>query len=328
MSRRTRRVAVLMLVLALSAPACGSDGGSDGQVRIGLVTNNPNGMRNVTGFRQGLAEQGFSEGVNVTYLFAGEPLTDDALDAELERFATEAVDLVFTAGTPTGIAANRVLAGTDIPIVFGVIADPVSAGVLTDLDRPGGSITGVKLSQDQVRRLELFLEVLPANPRLLVPHNPEDNAASTAVAQIQSAVDGLGVDLVLQEATDDAAVTALIEGIDDQVDGIFLVNDSVVNARLADIVARAQDLRLPISGPSTAQLEGGALMVYGFIHERAGAHAARLAAQILDGADPGDIPVEDAESFLGLNLAAAAAIDLEVPDALVQQAEIVIPAGG
>lgn len=312
------------LLALVTASACG--GGSDGSgssFTVGLVTNNSNGLRNVRGFIEGMTDLGYVEGANITYRFAGEPRADSDLDVELESFVQAEVDLVFTAGTPTGVAAHRILAGTGTPIVFGVIADPVGAGVLEDLGHPGGSITGVKLGVDQERRLELLVEIAPSIRRILVPFNPDDTAAVSAIDQIAPVAGDLGVELVLAEARTDEAVTELLGNAPENVDAVFLVPDSTVNARLADILEWAVASSLPTSGPSTAQVEEGALMTYGFIHERAGAQAARIADQVLRGADPGDLPVEDTESFLGINLMTAEAIGLDISDAILQQAEII-----
>ncbi len=318
---------VLSAVVLLALVACGTGATrGDETFRIGLVTNNPNGLRNVRGFIDGMARLGYVEGENVTYLFSGEPQRGEDLERAIEDFVTSDVDLIFTAGTPTGIAAHRITAASGLPVVFGVIADPLAAGVMEDLNHPGGNMTGVKLGQHQDRRLELLLEVAPGTKRVFVPYNPGDAAAASAVAQIQGVAGRLGVGLVLAEARDDAEVVGLLSRIPDVVDAIFLVPDSTVNRRLPDILATAVALRLPTSGPSTAQVEEGALTTYGFVHEAAGAQAARIADQVLRGADPGDLPVEDTESFLAINLVAAEKIGLVVSDAVLQQAEIVIRA--
>jgi putative ABC transport system substrate-binding protein len=317
-----------VLVALVAVQACGAGSSQPGtDLTIGLVTNNPNGLRNVQGFVDGMAQLGYVEGDSVTYLYADEPRSGTDLDRELEGFVASGVDLVFTAGTPTGVAAYRIMGGTAIPIVFGVIADPVAAGVMEDLSHPGQNMTGVRLGTDQGRRLELLLEIAPTTDRILVPYNPADSAASSAVAQVSRFAGELGVELVLAEAPTDADVTELLESPPEGIDAIFLVPDSMVNARLADIVRLATSLGLPTSGPSTAQVEEGSLMTYGFVHERAGAQAARIADQVLRGTDPGDLPVEDAESFLAVNLATAKEIGLEVTDAFLQQAEIILRPG-
>ena len=315
----------LIIIVTLALAACGSTSNEDNRhFTIGLVTNNPNGLRNVQGFRDGMAELGYIEGEDVTYIFEGSPIKGDELDAFLERLVEAEVDLIFTAGTPTGVAAHRITKGTNIPVVFGVIADPIAAGVMEDLTRPDGNITGVMLSESQARRLELLIEIVPDAKRIFVPNNPEDTAASSAVAQINELAPDLGIEIVEGKTRNDSEVTELLNNIPKDIDAIFLVPDSVVNSRLTDVLAVACDRKLPVSGPSTAQVEEGALTTYGFIHHEVGAQAARIAHHILKGADPGEYPVETAESYLAINLQVADAIGLEIPDEILQQAEIII----
>lgn len=316
----------LIIIVTLALAACGSTSNEGNRhFTIGLVTNNPNGLRNVQGFRDGMAELGYIEGENVNYIFEGSPIKGDELDAFLGHLVEAEVDLIFTAGTPTGVAAYRITKGTNIPVVFGVIANPIAAGVMEDLTRPDGNMTGVMLSESQARRLELLPEIVPAGIKhVFVPYNPEDAAATSAVAEINEIAPDLGIEIVEGKARNDSEVTELLNNIPEDIDAIFLVPDSTVNSRLADVLAIAYDHKLPVSGPSTAQVEDGALMTYGFIHHEVGAQAARIAHHILKGADPGEYPVETAESYLAINLQVADAIGLEIPHEILQQAEIII----
>ena len=188
-------------------------------------------------------------------------------------------------------------------------------------------MTGVKLGVDQSRRLELLLEVAPDTERILIPFNPTDTAASTAVEQVMQLADDLGVELILGPVTTNGEVETLIETISPDLDAIFLVPDSLVNSHLALILAAASEYRLPTSGPSTAQVEEGALTSYGFVHHAAGVQAARIADRVLKGADPGTLPVEDTESFLAINLETADELGLEISDDILQQADVIIRPG-
>ena len=134
---------------------------------IGLVTNNRNGLRNIQGFQDKMTELDYIVGRNVKYMFEGFPVRGSNLDAVLNKFIKAKVDLIFTAGTPTGVAAHRITSGTNIPVIFGVIADPIAAGVMNDLIRPGGNITGVKLCDNQARRLQFLVELAPDIKRIL-----------------------------------------------------------------------------------------------------------------------------------------------------------------
>ncbi|MDH3447894.1 MAG: ABC transporter substrate-binding protein [Gammaproteobacteria bacterium] len=293
---------------------------------VGLVTNNPNGMKNVEGFREAMTRIGYAEGRNIEYRYSGEPTQGQALDDTLRRLVEERVDLIFTAGSPTGVAAHRITQGTDIPVVFGVIADPIRAGVMTDLDRPGGNLTGVMLSPSHSRRLELLLEINPKIRRVYIPFNPEDSAPASAFGYLETAAVQLGIEIVAGRAVDQDEVSALFGSMPDDIDAIFLLPDSTVNRRQQDFIDLAIARKIAVSGPSIVQVEKGALISYGIVHKEAGAQAASTADQILRGAHPGDLPVQTAEFYLGINLRTAQAIDLDVPYDILQRAHTIVRA--
>jgi putative tryptophan/tyrosine transport system substrate-binding protein len=319
----------LLLVLILFAGifqlgSCTKKSEDSQHFSIGLVTNNPNGLRNVQGFKDSMEGYGYIEGENVTYIYTGQPIKGDELNIVLESMVEKEVDLIFTAGTPTGVAAHRITRGTSIPVVFGVIADPIAAGVMEDLIMPGGNITGVKISQNQARRLELLLQIAPDIKCILVPYNPEDTAPGSAAAQIKELANELGIEIkeALVRTKDEAL--ELLSNIPEDIDAIFMLPDSTINPFLAELIAISINRKLPLSGPSIAQVEGGALTAYGIIHERAGAQAGHIADQILKGVSPGVLPVETAEFYLGINLQMADSIGLEITDNILKQAEIII----
>jgi putative ABC transport system substrate-binding protein len=316
---------IVCVCICLWVIACDSqDKATSKPFLIGLITNNPNGMRNVQGFKDGLKILGHTEGTDINYLFAGEPIANKNLTNALEKMVLDKVVLIFTAGTSTGIAAQKVTNGTDVPVVFGVIADPVGSGVIQDLTHPGGNMTGVKLSQNQDRRLELLLDIAPKAKNIFVPYNPTDLAAATSVSQIQEIADKLNVAIVEGRVSNSEEVAAMLDSIPEDIDAIFLVPDSTVNRHLQDIVRLSIQHRVPLSGPSTIQTEGGALTAYGIVHHQAGAQATKIAQRIINGELPGDIPIETAESFLSINLDIAKQIGFEISDDIVEQADYII----
>ena len=316
---------LLLFVAALGLVACVSarEEGRD-PITIGLITNSTNGLRNIQGFRDGMAELDYPESDAVSYLFQGKPVDGEMLDSALQAMLDEGVDLIFTAGTPTGIAAHRVTAGTDTPGVFGVIADPINAGVVADLTRPGRNMTGVMLAENQGKRLELLLEIAPDIRRIFVPYDPTDAASVAAMIQLRKVALALNLELVEGTASSDVEAVALLDNYPDAIDAIFLVPGTIVNARLQLINAIALRDSLPVSAPSTLQVEQGALMTYGFVHYEAGKQAAHIAAQVLNGTPAGEIPIEIAETYLVINLDTAAAIGLEVPYPILQQTQFLI----
>lgn len=326
---RTRLLPVLLCAVAVAVVLWQVFDRSDLGVasespKIGLISNNPNGLRNVVGFQDGLRALGFGEDDGVQFLFSGKPTPNDALEQTIAKMIEDGADLIFTAGTPTGKAAHRATQELDVPVIFGVIADPVSADVLTDLTRPGGNMTGVMLSQNQARRLQLLQTFLPGGKHILLPYNPDDDAPVSAAKQLDAPAAELGLTLVHAHARDDATVTELLTTIPEDIDAIFMLPDSTVNRRVGDLLRVATERGLPVSGPSTAQVEAGATMAYGIVHHEVGQQAAQIAARVLRGADPAEIPVETADYYLTVNMAAANRIGLALPETLLQQADVIV----
>lgn len=325
---RLGAVFVLPILLLFSSgcsdPPSQHSPGIEQKFRIGLITNNPNGLRNVRGFQEGLRSLGYVENENLSYRGGAEPVPKSELVAEIRAMVADKVDLIFTAGTPTGVAARQATAGTDIPVIFGVIADPVAAGVMDDVDRPGGNMTGVMLSSNQARRMELLHTFLPSVEKILVPYNPEDAAPLSALAQIEPVAQKLGLQLVHAQARDNESVTRMLDNFPTDIDAVFMLPDSTVNSRIRDLLTLSVARKLPVSGPSAAQVEAGALVSYGIIHHEVGLQAAKIADRVLRGANPGELPVETATFFLVLNQAAAERIGIKFDEAHLQQAERII----
>ena len=315
---------VVAAFLLMGLVGCNRESKENRQFKIGLITNNKNGLKNIQGFRDGLAKFGYVEGQNVTYLSEGKPLRGERLETGLRHLIEAGVDMIFTAGTPTGVAAYRLTKASRIPVVFGVIADPIAAGVITDLTQPGENITGIRLSPNQARRLELLLEIAPEIKRIYIPYDPNDAASSSALVQVRHLAPSLNIDIVEGRDRTNPEVDSLLAHLPSDIQAIFLVPGTTVNARLADILAIALQRRLPISAPSTIQVEQGALTAYGFIHYQVGIQAARIADQVLQGASPGVLPVETAEFFFAVNLKTAQSIGREISYEILQKADIII----
>lgn len=315
---------ILILTLIFFIVSCNATENSK-IFTVGLLTNSSNGLRNIEGFKEGMKIFGYVEGENITYIFSGEPTSEaDDLASALQAMIEANVDLIFTAGTPTGVAAYKATQGTNIPVVFGVIADPIISNVVDNLENPGGNITGVQLSQNQTRRLESLLRLIPQAKKILIPYDDSDGTSgSSAVAQLDVITSQLNIELVKVGVHNDEDVTNLFANFPDDVDAIFMVPDNMINPHFGELLAIANERKLPISGPSTAQVEEGALTTYGFIHTEVGAQAARIAHQILQGANPGKIPVETAEFFLAINLKNAEIIGVEIPQQLLEQTQTI-----
>ncbi len=291
---------------------------------IGVVNPSLNQEDTVKGFKEGMTDLGYVEGKNVTYIYNG-PVSADKLDAAAESLVKAKVDLILSITTSATKAAQRATAGTDIAVVFIPVTDPVGAGVVASLTRPGGNTTGVTPATQEGKRLEWLLQVAPKVKRIYIVYNPKDQSPLLALKTISATADKLGVELITRKvSTTDEAMLAF-KNTPQEADAVFLLPDSMVNARGADVYKIATELKLPTSGPNAATVNDGALTAYGVdLAVAARQQAARLANQILQGTQPADLPVETTQLFAAINLKTARAIGLDIPDDILRQANVLI----
>ena len=316
-------VAVAILVAPLAAGAQ-----ETGKVhRIGyLGSSSSTAHPFVKAFRQGLRELGWVEGQNIVidYRFADgrlDRLPD--LAAELIRLK---VDVIVAPATPAATAAKKAT-GT-IPIVMIGVGDPVGAGFIASLARPGGNVTGssygVGLAVNS-KQLELLKETVPKLRRLAILSNPTNPGHARWMSEFNEAGRSLGVQLQVVEARGptefDGAFAAMAK---ERVGALLVVADGTFmlhRTRLADLAARN---RLPSLGYREL-VEAGGLMSYGPSLGDLWRRAATFVDKILKGAAPADLPVEQPTKFeLVINLKTAKALGLTIPPSLLLRADQVI----
>ena len=152
------------------------------------------------GFKEGMAEKGFVEGENVTYIYNG-PLGADAavLEAEVQSFVDAKVDLVLALATPATVAAQKVTDGTGIPVVFTPISDPLGAGFVESINQPGGNMTGVRNGGFTPKNLEWLKTIVPSIEKIYAPYNPKDKSAIFAKGLLLETAAKLGIEVIMPE---------------------------------------------------------------------------------------------------------------------------------
>jgi putative ABC transport system substrate-binding protein len=309
-----------LVVVSVLLAACGN---SSKPYTVGVVNVVPVLDNTVQGFIAGMADLGYIEGENVTYIHT-EIINMDELDSVLQDIVKADVDLIMTTTTIAATAVQAATADTGIPVVFSTLADPIGVGLVKSLQQPGGNMTGLVIGPQEGRRLKWLLEMDTTIEHIYVPYNPDDPAPVSALQTLNDVAPQLGVELVTPKVRTVDDVIAAIENIPEGVDAVYLVADSLVSARGAEFVEATIELQLPLSGPSMADVENGLLTCYGPVQAYSGKQVARLADQILRGTEPSDLPVEIAEPYLGINLKTADAIGLQIPDDILLQADIII----
>jgi putative ABC transport system substrate-binding protein len=278
-------------------------------------------------FWQGLREHGWIEGKNITIEARWANGNRSRLAGLADEIVRQKVDVIYVTSTATARAALN--ATRTIPIVFTSVADPVRAGLVTNLARPTGNITGLStINVDlSAKRLELIKEAVPGAKRVGVLMNPDEPAVG-ALKETERAAAALGLELrVLQVRRPDDLDEAFARMVKDGVTAALGLPDPMYNSRSTQMrmAALAAKSRLPTMVAYRGAAEAGVLMSYGPDLTDLYRRGATYVDKILKGAKPADLPVEQPTKVeLVINLKAAKALGLTLPQSLLLRADEVI----
>src|SRR5262245_8711792 len=277
-------------------------------------------------FRQSLAEAGYVEGRNVAIEYRWAEGQYDRLPALAAELVRRHVAVIVAGDGPSALAAKA--ATTTIPIVFNTGIEPVQAGLVTSLARPGGNLTGINMIAGPLpaKQLGLLHELVPAAKTVAVLINPNNANAERDAATVREAGRAVGVQILVTRAvveTDFANVFAILAR---ERAGALLVNSDVFfTSRRDQLVAQAARQALPLMSAWREFPLAGGLISYGPSISAAYRQVGVYAAKILNGAKPADLPVVQPTTFeLVINLKTAKALGLDVPPTLLARADEVI----
>jgi putative ABC transport system substrate-binding protein len=282
--------------------------------------------RPIANFRRGLNDNGFTEGQSLTIEFRFADGRYDRLPALAAELAHRPVDLIFAAAPPATLAAKA--ATTSIPIVFVVGFDPVTAGLVASLSRPGGNATGITLFSNPLaqKRPEILLELAPKASVIAMLVNPVSPDTMPEISAVQEMTHQRGLQLQIVNASTlsdvAAAVAALVEK---RPHALLVASDPFYLTRPDEIVASVARLELPAIYPFREFAAAGGLLSYGTNRAISYLQAGAYASRILRGTKTVDLPVMQPTMFeMVINLKTAKALGLEISPVLLARADEVI----
>jgi len=319
----------VILTLGLTLAPLAVQGQQAGQSKVGLLFLGTAGIdwteRSGIALREELRELGWVEKQNIhfQYRFAGG--RRDRLDQLAGELVKDKVDVIVTMGTEATRAARR--ATSSIPIVMGGVGDPVRAGFIASLSRPGGNTTGVSLLNQELwpKRLELIKEVVPGARRVAVVSTPDPQHAES-LKLLLGAAPRFGLELrnvlVSGRGDLDRIFTEIGRG---RADAVLVQPSPDIDEMRSRIAQLAEKQRLPSMFALRQYAEAGGLMSYGADLYDMQRHVASYVDKILKGAKPADLPVEQPTKFeLVINLKTAKALGLTIPQTLLLRADQLI----
>jgi putative ABC transport system substrate-binding protein len=279
----------------------------------------------VAAFVQRLRELHWIEGRTVAIEIRWAEGRNERLAKTTAEFVRRKVDVIVTSATPPAIAAKD--ATSVIPIVFAAVGDPLGAGLVESLARPGGNATGLSLQQTDAasKRLELLRDLVPGLRRLAIMGNSGNPSAALDMREAEATARALSLEAITSEILRSEDIAPAFDALKGRVEALYVCNDPLVNTNRGRMNTLALAARLPAIFGFRELVQAGGLMSYGPNYSDLFRRAAELVDKILRGMKPSDIPVEQPTKFeLVVNLKTAKSLGLEVPPALLARADEVI----
>jgi putative tryptophan/tyrosine transport system substrate-binding protein len=277
-------------------------------------------------FRRALEDLGYIEGKNVRFEYRYAKGRNERFPELANELVGLNVDVILTWSTDAVLAAKQ--ATTTIPIVMGAVGDPLGIGIVTNLARPGGNVTGLssRAAELEGKRLQLLKEVVPGLSRVAILFNPTNRYMPLALQSAQRGAQTLDITLAIYEVYEtaglDAAFVTLTKG---RLDGLLVPGDPFLVSQRSRIAQFAIENKLPSVYTFRECIEAGGLIAYTPNFDDLFRRAATYVDKILKGAKPGELPIEQSTKFrLVINFKTARTLGIILPPALLGRADEVI----
>ncbi|HHP51343.1 MAG TPA: ABC transporter substrate-binding protein [Moorella mulderi] len=293
------------------------------KVHIGIVqiVEHPSLNTIRESFIAGLAELGYKEGENIIIDYQNAQGDQSNLKSICQRFVSKKYDLIVAIATPSAQAA--VGQTKEIPIVFAACTEPVGSGLVADLQKPGGNVTGTSDAISAAKIMELAERITPGFKTVGALYNASETNSLAVIKELKEYAQKRGWEVVEATVTNSSEVQQAAASLVGKADIIFSPTDNTVASAMPVVAQVAKKAKIPVYVGADSMVKDGGLATYGVNYEVLGKETAKIAAQILKGAKPGDIPVKVMSDLdIYVNLETARAIGVTIPEDILEQAKV------
>ncbi|MEK7162502.1 MAG: ABC transporter substrate-binding protein [Patescibacteria group bacterium] len=319
MTRKTAIIALSLIVIAafiwLAWP---SEKQTPKIYRIGVIKPSPSLEPAVKGFKAEMSRLGYQEGVNIEYVPVEATQDKAVTEQRFKELIESPVDLIVVTGVRETLSIKDATAkfAPALPIVFGVVSDPVGSGVVKSTQSSGNNLTGVTPANETLvaKRARLVLDLIPSAKRLVIAWN---NPNTSGIENLRGKIKELGVELFDKKVNNVQELDNFLRTFKPRPGDVYLrATDTVSADRVQEIIDWGLKNKVPVSGTNIGDVERGAFMSYGADYESIGTQVARLADRILKGGKPSELPIEPPGKVeLIVNLQTAEKLGIVIPQA-------------
>lgn len=273
------------------------------------------------GFILGLAEAGFNTS-NIEFIEQNAQADFATAQSIAQQFKSNNLDLILTIATPNAQAAANVI--TDTPVLFTAVTDPKEAGIVGSMEIPGGNLTGTTDMNPVARQIELIREFIPEINNLGVLYNPGEVNSVVQIELVKKAVAKIGIKLHEGTVSNSSEVSLAAASLMGKVDAIYVPTDNIIVSALPSVLNLSNQNNIPIFASENGQVKQGAIATLGIDYKLLGIQTGKMAARILNGEHPAEMPVESSNQLkLYLNKKAAEDLKLKIPAAVLNRADVI-----
>jgi len=279
----------------------------------------------IAAFTRRLGELGWIEKKTITIDYQFADGRNDRYVQIANNFVRQKVDVIVTYGTPPTKAAKA--ATQIIPVVFAAAADPVGAGLVQSLARPGGNVTGLSLQQSDIagKKIELLRETLGSLRKLAILGNIANPGSVLEIKEVETVAGKLGIEVVTLELRTVEDIAPAFKTLNERAEAVYVSTDPFILSNVDRINALAASAQLPTIYNGREYLQTGGLLSYGPNYPDLFRQAAELVSKILLGSKPADLPVEQPTKFdFVINNRTAKALGLTLSPSMLARADEVI----
>ncbi len=313
---------MMLMVVSVVLTGCGGSGGSDDEtVKIGLVQLVEH--TSLDQIRESiiaqLEEDGYVDGENIVIDYKNAQNEQSNLKTICQGFVADDVDIIVTITTP---ATQVAMGETDeIPIVFSAVTDPVAAEVVADMEKPGGNVTGTSdvISVDKI--MGLAQEITPGFKTIGALYNSSETNSVSAIEALKEYAEANDLKVEESAITSANEIQPAAQNLAKKCDIVFSPTDNTVASAIATANQVFTEAKVPFYVGADSMVKDGAFATYGVDYEYLGQETAKMIIEIINGADPAEMPVRTMDEMaIYINSQTAESMDLKIPDDIMEKA--------
>lgn len=316
-------IMVGMLSLSMFTGCSSSDAQSDKSVTVGIAQFAEHGSLDncVTGFKEGMAEAGFTEGKNVNYDFQNAQADMAVTNQIAQNMAANNYDLICAVATPMAQAAYNAAEGRT-PVIYTAVTDPIAAQLANEDGSPVGNVTGTSDKLAVEAQLKMIREFMPDAEKIGILYTTSETNSVSAIAEYKELAPNYDFEIVDRGISQQSDIPMAVADLVTQVDCLSNLTDNTVVAALPTVLDAANNAKIPVFGSEIEQVKNGCAATEGLDYVALGRQTGAMAARVLKGEDISDIDFETITEYsLYVNSDVLAGLGISVPDDLKDKAQ-------